>query len=181
MSIMGCSYVSNILAVKCCKHKAKILLAFHCQIVQNHSMWHWNGDRPDVPPRPWTDGFAKEQEHTRPSRKSGKPRKEQIGRKTERLSSQATAEAISMRQCGLTYQQIGAALGCTRQRAQQLVRPAPLIRLAIAREAGHRCQDCGAPELDGHIHHRDDRAADYNARTNLAYLCIVCHRHRHTK
>ena len=92
------------------------------------------------------------------------------------------ALAISMRQCGCTYQQIGDMLGFSRQRAQQLVRPPRSLRLAVAQAAGHCCEDCGTPEpcLHGHIHHRDDRAADFNAMTNLAYLCIACHRRRHS-
>lgn len=180
MSIMGRLAKANVFAAKRCKHKAKILLAFHCQIVQNHSMaWRWSGDRPDVAPR------AVEREI--PADQPKRPRRpyrltvERIGNKTGLPKSDCERTAISMRQCGATYQQIGDAMGITRQRAQQLVRPGPMVRRAVAHEANWRCQDCGVDEHSGHIHHVDDSAADYNAMTNLAYLCIVCHRHRHTK
>lgn len=93
--------------------------------------------------------------------------------------SDRIARAFAMRQAGSSYTEIGAEIGVTRQRAQQILRPSLKTRVRIQRRAGGACEMCrsSAGKLD--IHHRDGAApawATYNADENLTLLCIPCHR-----
>src|SRR5580692_8677062 len=85
-------------------------------------------------------------------------------------------EAVKMKLQGLSYREIGAKLGVTRQRAQQLVRPPALIYKAVRDRAKSRCEKCRTELKSGHVHHKDTKKFDdYNDIGNLQYLCTSCH------
>lgn len=84
---------------------------------------------------------------------------------------------------GLTYKEVGAALGVTPQRAHQLSSPPHRIRVLIRNKAGSRCRGCGIKLANGHIHHskvKDSEPGVYNDIENLIYLCASCHRKTHS-
>jgi len=86
--------------------------------------------------------------------------------------------AMELRLRGMTYAEIGKALGVSRQRAQQLVRPPRPIYEAVKARAGGKCELCGLEISNGHVHHKE-RVNDYNGLDNLQYLCVVCHKGEH--
>lgn len=91
-------------------------------------------------------------------------------------------EALTLRLRGLTYAEIGARLGVSRQYAQQLVRPVSTIYNAVKQRAKGKCEQCGIEIRNGHVHHKLDAESnpkDFNNLDNLAYLCIGCHQVRH--
>lgn len=91
-------------------------------------------------------------------------------------------KAIELRLKGLTYQEIGEALGCSRQRAQQLVRPDTEIYEWVQRRANGKCEACGTALQSGHVHHKArTNEEDYNRLENLQYLCISCHQKVHVE
>lgn len=91
--------------------------------------------------------------------------------------------ALALRLEGLTYQEIGASLGISRQRVQQLTSPPKEIRHLVVERAGGRCQICGLTVLQsGHVHHvraTAGYAENYNDLPNLQLLCRSCHRAAH--
>lgn len=89
-------------------------------------------------------------------------------------------EAIRMKVAGCTYAQIAGELGLTRQRIQQIVRPPSHVCLTVKRRANGCCEKCSTPTTVGHIHHKAP-SESYNAPSNLAYLCLSCHRQEHPK
>ena len=81
--------------------------------------------------------------------------------------------ARSLKTAGKTYQEIGIALGISRQRVQQLVRPTAKEREQIITKCGNKCFICGKENERLDIHHLD-------YKTNEAIvLCISCHRKEH--
>ena len=89
-------------------------------------------------------------------------------------------EAIALRLKGLTYAEIGAIMGCSRQGVQQLVRPPKPIYEFVKERANGQCQGCGIKLENGHIHHRTSNVYDdYNDINNLIYVCIPCHQTGH--
>jgi hypothetical protein len=83
--------------------------------------------------------------------------------------------ARKMKQAGKTYAQIGAELGISRQRAQQLVRPSDRVLAEKKIIAGGRCQKCGkeAKKLEGHH-------SDYGS-DDVIMLCTSCHKKADTE
>lgn len=90
-------------------------------------------------------------------------------RKGQKLSPRRD-EARAMKQSGMTYAQIGAKLGVSRQRAQQLVAPAAKRLREIRDALGNKCQSCGKRAKQLHCHH-----SDYSAEPDKL-LCPSCHR-----
>lgn len=91
--------------------------------------------------------------------------------------------AVEMKLSGMTYADIGAAMGVSRQRAQQLVKPTSEVIQYVIERSGFSCEQCRA-ELgtSGHVHHAEIlNPAEYNEPGNLQYLCISCHKLRHVK
>jgi len=74
---------------------------------------------------------------------------------------------------GLSYAKIGEAIGLTRQKTQQLFRPSQKVRLAVKKIADWKCEKCGKPVKNGHVHHKSLR--------RFAYLCATCHVLLHSK
>jgi hypothetical protein len=87
---------------------------------------------------------------------------------------------VGMRSRGMTYRDIGTALGITRQRAQQIGRPDDDLRRRVVASSLGCCERCGCMVgLSGQLHHRVARGANpdvYNTTDNLALLCVSCHR-----
>lgn len=90
------------------------------------------------------------------------------------------AKAIWLKKAGLTYAQIGKDLGVTRQRAQQLVRPSPMVYAVVLKRADGMCQSCFKLLAGcGHVHHRSPDVEIYNSLDNLLLVCLSCHRALH--
>jgi DNA-binding transcriptional regulator LsrR (DeoR family) len=92
------------------------------------------------------------------------------------------AEALRLRLEGLSYSEIGARMGVSRQRIQGLVQAPKHIRVYVSQKADNCCEICGVRVSGGHIHHKAAKgleAEDYNDIDNLQYLCISCHRKAH--
>lgn len=93
-------------------------------------------------------------------------------------------EALKLRLDGKTFAEIGAALGISRQRAQQLTSPPTGVRLFVAKRAEGKCEHCQIPirAASGHVHHKLANGQErflYNDSANLEYLCPSCHRVAH--
>ena len=85
-------------------------------------------------------------------------------------------QAVRLKRSGLSYGQIGRELKVSRQRAQDLVRPQPLIYSAVVRRADGMCQSCfKLIDGPGHVHHRRLDAEDFNGLDNLLHVCTNCH------
>lgn len=83
---------------------------------------------------------------------------------------------------GKSYREIGDALGVTRQRAQQMIRPPIGIYRLVQQRAKGCCQVCGISVRSGHVHHVGAIGRtldDLNDIENLKYLCPTCHREEH--
>lgn len=79
-----------------------------------------------------------------------------------------------LKQAGLTYAEIGEAMGITRQRAQQLVRPTETERTKFYLDHGGKCDHCGATDTKLDADHSDYSSGP----TEL--LCVKCHREKHS-
>ncbi len=97
-----------------------------------------------------------------------------MGRHKATQPSEAMNQALRLRLKGLSYAEIGKAMGISRQRAQQLIRPSADIYNFVRRRAESRCQDCGIELVSGHVHHLN-QVDNYNDPDNLMYLCVSCH------
>ena len=95
----------------------------------------------------------------------------------------ASAELLRLRLSGLTYGKIATLVGVSRQRVQEVLSPPKHVRLLVQQKAGARCQNCGIPlNTHGHVHHRECfgfKPDQYQDLSNLAYLCMPCHRKAH--
>jgi len=87
---------------------------------------------------------------------------------------------------GMSYAAAGRALGVSRQRVQQLVRPDAATFDLVRERANSMCESCqlllGTGE--GHIHHKKKTCTQletFNNPKNLMYLCRSCHRNAHVK
>ena len=93
------------------------------------------------------------------------------------------ASALALRLDGLTFAEIGAKLGLSRQRIQQILSPPRDVRDFVVKRARGLCQRCGiAVGTSGHVHHRrfsEMMEGAYNDRKNLRLLCPSCHRVEH--
>jgi len=88
--------------------------------------------------------------------------------------------ALDKRLIGMTYAEIAHDLGISRQRVQQLICPSPPVRQYVFNKAGGHCEECGTKlGTNGHIHHKEGGAEDYNDVLNLELLCLACHRRKH--
>ena len=77
---------------------------------------------------------------------------------------------------GKTYKETGDLLGITRQRAQQLNKPSPIVIRQLKARANSRCEYCGILLKHGHVHHiTKTNPIKYHQLENLKYLCISCH------
>ena len=101
----------------------------------------------------------------------------------DKAAEERKGRAIKMRLEGMNYREIGAVLGITRQRVQQLIRPHTAIRQYVGRLANWNCQNCGIhTPSTGDLHHKASTnlaEEDYNDLPNLIYLCKACHRKAH--
>lgn len=90
---------------------------------------------------------------------------------------------LALRLEGLTYAEIGAHAGVSRQRVQQKLQPPRLVRAAINQKFLDRCASCGVRlHGSGHIHHLNcvgETPEAYNDFDNLTLLCLSCHRTAH--
>lgn len=87
-------------------------------------------------------------------------------------------ELLAMRLDGATYRQIGAHMGASHQRAQEILRPEPDVVLSVKERANYTCERCGCALLTGgHIHHASYTVSVtvYNTAENLQWLCMACH------
>jgi hypothetical protein len=84
--------------------------------------------------------------------------------------------AVRLKKTGFTYTQIGEQLGISRQRAQQLIKPQPLVYAKVVGRADGMCQSCfKIIEGPGHVHHRRLDVDDFNGLNNLLWVCLNCH------
>lgn len=99
----------------------------------------------------------------------GPPRNEKLRKKVRDLYAQ-----------GFTYAAIGQAVGISRQRAQQIVRPPSMLFTRIRKRSKDKCEGCGIPLRlgDGHVHHKQVNG-NLEDLANLLYLCRSCHRRQH--
>jgi len=86
---------------------------------------------------------------------------------------------------GMTYAAAGRALGISRQRVQQLVRPDAATFNLVRERAGNKCETCGLllGTGEGHVHHKKKKGKEidtFNEPKNLVYLCRSCHRNCHS-
>lgn len=95
-----------------------------------------------------------------------------------KISASRRKLAMELRLKGLSYAEIAKALGVTRQRAQQYVRPPKALYDAIRHRAKRRCERCEVTLDAGHIHHKK-AMENYNSLDNLEYLCVSCHQKEH--
>lgn len=79
-------------------------------------------------------------------------------------------QARSMKQDGMSYADIGRALGISRQRAQQLLSLPHTSRKEFALQKGNRCELCGHPAKKLDAHH-NTYAGDPDQ-----LLCTSCHK-----
>ena len=85
-------------------------------------------------------------------------------------------QAIRLKCSGASYGQIARELKISPQRAQQLVKPQPLIYGAVVRRADGMCQSCfRLIDGPGDVHHRRLDVDDFNGLDNLLLVCNVCH------
>mgnify|MGYP001611010966 CR=1 FL=1 len=87
-------------------------------------------------------------------------------------------QAFELRLSGLSYRQVGARLGISGQRVQQIIRPPKLLYDLVKSQADSRCQACGIFVSAGHVHHKSCVGLTidtYTERENLVYLCTSCH------
>jgi predicted nucleic-acid-binding Zn-ribbon protein len=93
-------------------------------------------------------------------------------------------EATELRVKGLTYAEIGQALGISRQRAQQLVEPNRDVYAFVRTKANWRCETCGVAIINGQLHHiqaTGNTLENFNDIDNLRYLCVACHMRAHAR
>lgn len=84
------------------------------------------------------------------------------------------AVARELKAGGMTYAQIGERMGITRQRAQQLVAPTPLMQKKLVARANGKCERCGkGGKLHGHHNNYDGNPGEF--------LCASCHQLEHLK
>lgn len=93
----------------------------------------------------------------------------QDGRQRDERSPRRKAARI-LKQAGMTYEEIGQALGISRQRAQQLVRPTPRVMEELRSKKGNACANCGATDVKLDLHH-----SKYDSGPD-ALLCVPCHK-----
>jgi HNH endonuclease/Homeodomain-like domain-containing protein len=106
------------------------------------------------------------------------------GRRNQKPKVEIRALALAMKLHGLTYAEVGAKLGVSRQRAQQLIRPPQAIWVEVRNRATGKCQKCGIKTEKGHVHHKKSTgitAENFNDLANLLYLCVSCHRSEHER
>ena len=84
----------------------------------------------------------------------------------------------------MTYAAIGAQLGVSRQRIEQVLSPPAAIRDIVLSRATGRCEECNIQVgTSGHVHHRRAKGLDcdsYEDIENLSLLCQGCHRRAHS-
>jgi hypothetical protein len=101
----------------------------------------------------------------------------------QKLGPDGYDRALAMRLEGVPYRKIGAALGVSGQRIQQMLAPATDTEDAVIARAGGRCEDCQKPAgRSGHVHHKQAKgltAEAYLADENLMLLCGSCHQKAH--
>jgi hypothetical protein len=98
------------------------------------------------------------------------------------LSREARDEEIRATAAGLTYREVGAKHGISRQRVEQILRPtrqAARGSVAAALRAGTivRPQACNGCSAAGPVEAHHD---DYARPLDVAWLCRRCHRRLHT-
>ena len=84
-------------------------------------------------------------------------------------------QAIALKRSWHTYAQIAEIMGVTRQRAQHLVRPNPLVYAIVVNRADGMCQSCFQLIDRGQVHHRLIDSIEFNHPDNLLWVCAVCH------
>lgn len=90
--------------------------------------------------------------------------------------------ALKLRLKGQSYAQIGAAVGLSRQRVQQLLSPPSAIRKLVVAKYGSSCARCGLVGRSHHVHHKGSNNGDtWNDVQNLVLLCIACHGRAHAR
>ena len=90
---------------------------------------------------------------------------------------------MELRLSGETYEAIGTALGVSRQRIEQMLKPPQAIRRIVVERARGLCERCGIVVGEsGDVHHKASRGLScdqYHDLDNLALVCRSCHRHAH--
>ena len=87
---------------------------------------------------------------------------------------------IALKLAGLTYQAIAERTGVSRQRVQQVLAPPPAIAGKVRQASQGLCGQCGKLiGSHGHIHHQGNTSDKWDTLSQLAYLCIACHRGVH--
>lgn len=82
-----------------------------------------------------------------------------------------------MKVSGMTYRAIGQALGVSRQRVQQMLRPPIRVYDQLRRRAANKCEKCGLVfKARGHGHAHHLRYGDFWNVNDLLYICPACHR-----
>lgn len=110
-----------------------------------------------------------------------KPKGSPIGQRKANSLKQSL-EAIRLKLSDKTYEEVGELMGFSRQRAQQIIAPTPSARKIVRDRCDSKCEECGNPVINGHIHHISDTGRteyDYNALDNLQFLCTGCHQNHH--
>lgn len=85
-------------------------------------------------------------------------------------------QAIELKVAGYTYAEIGAIMGVSRQRVEQIISPTKEVLLKVRRRTNGLCALCGN-ELTT-IHHKSSvqTAADFDSPENMVLLCKSCHK-----
>lgn len=94
--------------------------------------------------------------------------------------------ALALKLRGMTYEEVGAILKVSPQRAFQILAPPAGVKIALRARSGGKCEGCGMLLKKGaqQVHHKTRPETDprvYNDVTELQYLCIACHRAAHLK
>ena len=87
----------------------------------------------------------------------------------------------ALRLDGMSYQEIAAVAGVSRQAVFQRLRPPARARVALLARDGDRCADCGIGlRRHGEVHRAGSIGADeYADLSALVLLCLSCHRRAH--
>lgn len=90
-------------------------------------------------------------------------------------------QSVRLKLRGLSYARIGKRLKISRQRAQQVVKPTHMTYQLVLSRSNGKCEECGAPVEQGHVHHLRADEWDFNNECNLLVVCKSCHRILHRK
>jgi hypothetical protein len=94
-------------------------------------------------------------------------------------SEERHRQIIDLLSRGLTYAEIGEAVGLSRQRIKQLVAQPSNVVDVVRRKAKSRCKNCAVETQKGFIYSPDGSdVSDLSNMDKLIYLCLRCYAER---